>query len=229
MDNLIEINEKNYEKFSNLDAQAFLMETGGSGNVGILTTDGNCYKANMRGGYPLPVVLPLLDKIEEDPADHPELIPDGWSFRHSFVGDYLFYRDTVKEQLEKEYLNKLPMDVMGLDWDTVVKTIRGDRSARIELMNEYFETVRMDVSRFTDAIHQYKYDKEAIELLHKYLTSGQLEEDRKALERGEVSDDQPHDILREHVLETLFKDIANIKTYYEDDLKMLIELNFYCI
>jgi hypothetical protein len=218
MDNIIIINKDNFGEYSSLDAVAFMMATNGDGSVDILTADGNCYQANMSGGYPLPAVLPLLDEIEEDPGQNPDVVPDGWCFRSSFLGYYLFYKESLSSRLEKGYLDKLPDDVLDFNWDLVVKTINGDKSARIELMNEYYNSIEGTADELERLLHEFSCDKDGIELLKDYYTSGQWENDREALRNGEIPEDQDHEVLDGEGLKSLLDRIESIKENYRDTL-----------
>ena len=143
---MIKITKDNFKEYSDLDILVFLM-TPRQGEVAILTADGKCYHSVFREGDFIASVIPVLNEMEEDPAKNSEAVPAGWSFRSSFLGNYLFYKDSIKNRLEDNYLDKLPDDVLMFDWEKVVKTAQGDKTARIEVIESQFDEVKDAIKR----------------------------------------------------------------------------------
>lgn len=176
---MIDITKDNYKDYLDLDILVFLM-TPSQGEVDILTADEKCYHSNFREGDFIASVIPVLNEMEDDPAQNPEVVPAGWSFRSSFVGNYLFYKDGIKKQLEDNYLDVLPDDVLMFDWEMIVKTVKGDKSARIEVMASRLDELKEVIDSLYEALYQFSNQKDTIEFLIKYLESGQWEEDNQS-------------------------------------------------
>lgn len=211
MDTVIRITKENFEDYQGLDVLSFLMNPRW-GEVDILTTDGKCYHSDYKvEGFPLPAVLPVLNEIEDDPAQNPAAVPEGWFFRPCVFGHYLFYKDSIKEQLEDNYLDILPDGVLEFDWESIVKAAKGDKSARIEVMESQFESVKEIVDTLNEALYQFRNDRDNRAILKTYFESGQWEEDNNAKKCGELSPNIARKVLKKKGLKALFEEIERLE------------------
>lgn len=215
----IEIKKDNYSEYVGLDILAFVMNPGNApgacGEVNIVTSDGKCYHTNfINDGIDLTLILPVMGEIEEDPADNPDAVPSGWNFRHAVLGNYLFYKESVENKLEKEYLDNVSWDILEFDWDQIVRIIQDDWTARVDLMQQYLEVLTDDLNDWEDGQRKLstEFDEMLIKALAEYSESGQLEKDREeASKQGLPCAD--YDVFKEGVVKKLLSNIVIKKAF----------------
>lgn len=209
----IEIKKDNYSEYVGLDALAFVMNPGNApgecGEVNIVTSDGKCYHTNfINEGIDLTIILPVMGEIEEDPANNPDAVPSGWNFRQAFLGNYLFYKDVVKQKLEKEYLDHVSCDILEFDWDQIARIIQGDWTARVDLMQQYYEVLADDLNDWDDGQRKLstEFDELLIKALSEYSESGQLKKDKEKAHKQSLSC-ADFDVFKEGAVEKLLSSI----------------------